>query len=92
MRTAEAEAPDDVVGAQREVVEAVRPGRRRPVAVVDAELALRVGGAAAAVGAELRAGGGGAGDGGVRGRHGRVEQGVPLPVAHRQGAWLALHP
>lgn len=92
MRAAEEEAPDDVVGAQCEVVGAIRPGRRRAVGVGDAELALRVGQAAAAVGAEPRAGGGAARDGGVRGRGGRVEQGVPLRVAHQQRAWLALHP
>jgi hypothetical protein len=81
----------DGAGAKRERVGAVGPGRARAIAVVDDVLAL---GAHAPVPllalAELRAGGGAAGEGRVGARRAGVEERVHLGVALRTR--LALHP
>jgi hypothetical protein len=77
------------VGAHLQRVGAVRPGRRGAVAVRDDVLALGAG-AAVALLLELRAGLRAAGEGGVGGRRGGVEDRVRLLVT--LGARLAPHP
>jgi hypothetical protein len=87
----ELEALDDVGRGQAQRVGAVRPLCGGAVAVRDEVLALRVQ-AAVALAAELRALRGAAGEGGVRGGLGRIEELVLLRVARSRGAGSALHP
>jgi len=87
----ELEALDGVGRGEAQSVGAVRPRRVGAVAVLDDVLALRFQAAIALV-AELRALGRAAGEGGVRGGHGRIEQLVLLRGARLRGARRALDP